>query len=108
MKNSTKSLVPVAALILFGACATGVMAFLVVVATSFGFWGERPFFYFEQYNLPMLSMVLPIAGMLLYGAILFGISGRRKEETTSVVVEGPSNEIINDQGKEAERPLKAA
>jgi hypothetical protein len=108
MKNFTSSLVPVAILVLIGACATAVLGSLVVVLTSLGFGEWIPVLYYWQMNLPVLSVALPIVGMILFAMILFGISGKREEEVKLGVIESCVNQEVIGEGKKEEKAQKAA
>jgi hypothetical protein len=108
MKNITNSLAPFAALVLFGACMASVLGLLVVLMTSFGFGDGLPFLYFQKFSLPALSVSLPIVGMILFAAILLGLSAEREEAVKPTVIEGTANQAVNEEGKGEEHRLKVA
>jgi hypothetical protein len=108
MKKFTNSLVPVAVLVLIGTCATAILGSLVVVLTSFGFGDWIPVLYYWQFNLPLISVALPIFGMILFASILLGISGKRKKEVKPAVIESSLNKEEIGAGKKEEQRQKAA
>ncbi len=73
MKNITNSLMPLAALVLVGTCLVSVFGLLVVLMTSVGFADGLPLFYFQRLNVALISVALPIVGMVLFAAILLGL-----------------------------------
>jgi hypothetical protein len=72
MKNTTNSLMPLAALVLFGTCLVSVFSLLAVLMTSVGFAGGVPLFYYQRLNVAVISVALPIVGMILFTFSLDG------------------------------------
>ena len=58
MKNITNSLMPLAALVLFGTCLVSVFGLLVVLMTSAGFADGVPLFYYQRLNVAVISVAL--------------------------------------------------
>lgn len=108
MKNITNSLAPFTALVLFGTCMVSVFSLLVVLMTSFGFADGVPLFYYQRLNIPIISVALPIVGMILFAAILLGSSGKPADAIESTVIEGATNPSMNEEEKKEEDRLKAA
>ncbi len=79
MKNITNSLMPLAALVLVGTCLVSVFGLLVVLMTSVGFADGLPLFYFQRLNVALISVALPIVGMVLFAAILLGLPRKRRD-----------------------------
>jgi hypothetical protein len=107
MKYNTSPLVPVAAFALIGGCLAGIFGFLVILMTAIGLGGRMPFVYFQEMNLPVISVALPIVGMILFAAILLGLSGQSEETIKPTVVEGATNQSGIEEKKQEHR-LKAA
>jgi hypothetical protein len=99
MKNYINSLVPFAAFALFGACMAGLLGVLVILMTSVGWGHGLPLLYFQKLNIPALSVALPIIGMILFAAILLGISGQSDEVLEPTVIEGATSQL--GSGEEA-------
>jgi len=78
MKDNQKFLVPFAVLVLLVACVTSMFGFLVVVLTALGYGEWIPVLYYWQFNVPLISVVAPIIGMIIIAAILLGISGANR------------------------------
>ena len=76
MKKIANSLMPLAALVLFGTCLVSVFSLLVVLLTSVGFADGVPLFYYQRLNVAVISVALPMVGMILFAAILLGLPGR--------------------------------
>ena len=97
MKNITNSLMPLAVLVLFGTCMVSVFGLLVVLMTSVGFADGVPLFYYQRLSVAVISVALPIAGMILFGAILLGLP-RNPAEAAKPAVIPP---VIEEWKKEA-------
>jgi hypothetical protein len=76
MKKIANSLMLLATLVLFGTCLVTVFDFLVVLMTSVGLANEAPLSYYQGLNIPIISVALPIVGMIFFAAILLGLPGR--------------------------------
>jgi len=76
MKKIANSLMPIAALVLFGTCLVTVFDLMEVLMTSVGLADGGPSSYYQSLNMPIISVALPIVGMILFAAILFGLPGR--------------------------------
>jgi hypothetical protein len=104
MKNYSKNLAPLAVLVLFGACGICALGFVVVVMEAVGFGGGLPFFYFQRLSLPLLSVALPVLGMILFALVLTGISG----ESEKVIAPSAAATAGGDKSEPDEIRLKAA
>ena len=76
MKKIANSLLPIAALVLFGTCLVTVFDLVEVLMTSVGLADGGPSSYYQSLNMPIISVALPIVGMILFAAILLGLPGR--------------------------------
>jgi hypothetical protein len=108
MKKITNTLMPLAALVLFGTCLVGVFSLLVVLMTSAGFADGVPLFYYQRLNIAVISVALPIVGMILFTAILIGLPGKSAEAAKLTVIEGAANLPVSEEGKKEESLAKAA
>src|SRR5215468_10178974 len=99
MKNITNSLMPLAAAVLFGTCLVAVFSLLVVVMTSVGFADGLPLFYYQRLNVAVISVALPIVGMILFAAILLGLPGKSAEAAKPAVIEGVITPPMSEEGK---------
>src|SRR5215813_7097551 len=108
MKNITNSLMPLAALVLFGTCLVGVFSLLVVLMTSVGFADGLPLFYYQRLNVAVISVALPIVGMILFAAILLGLPRKSAEAAKLTVVESAANQPVSEDGNKVENLAKAA
>ena len=88
MKNYSNYLLPLAVFAIFGSCLIGFLGFLVVMMAMVGFGDGLPFAYFQKLSLPILSIALPVVGMILFGAILAWHFGKRAEVEKQSYVEG--------------------
>jgi len=108
MKNITNSLMPLAALALFGTCLVSVFGLLVVLMTSVGFADGLPLFYYQRLNVAVISVALPIVGMILFAAILLGLPREPAEAAKLTIVESAANQPVSEDGKKEEHLAKAA
>jgi hypothetical protein len=69
MKKIANSLILLAALVLFGTCLVTVFDLLVVLMTSVEIANEAPLSYYQSLDIPIISVALPIVGMILFAAI---------------------------------------
>jgi hypothetical protein len=108
MKNVTNSLMPLAVLVLFGTCLVSVFSLVVVLMTSVGFADGLPLAYFQRLNVAVISVALPIAGMILFATILLGLPGKPAEAAKLTVINGGTNLPMIEEGKKEESLAKAA
>ena len=108
MKNITNSLMPLAVLVFFGTCMVSVFGLLVVLMTSVGFADGLPLFYFQRLNVAVISVALPIVGMILFAAIFLGLPRKPVEAVKPAVVEGAITPPMSEEGKKEEHLAKAA
>jgi|SRR5215475_6395817 len=107
MKNITNSLAPLAVLVLLGTCLVSVFGFLVVLVTSVGFGDGLPLVYYQRLYVPVISVALPVIGMILFAVILLGTSGASAKATKSTAIEGAIDPSMKEEWKKKERRLKA-
>jgi hypothetical protein len=107
MKKIMNALMPMAALVLFGTCLVSVFGLLVVLMTSVGFADGLPLFYYQSLNIAVISVGLPIVGMILFAAILLGLPRKSAEAAKLTVIEGAENPPMNEEVKK-EAPLAKA
>ena len=108
MKKIANSLMPLAALVLFGTCLVTVCGLLVVLMTSVGFADGEPLSYYQRLNIPIISVALPIVGMILFAAILLGLPRKSAEAVRLTIIEGTANLPVSEEGKKEESLAKAA
>ena len=108
MKKIANSLMPLAALVLFGTCLVSVLGLLVVLMTSGGFADGLPLFYYQRLNVAVISVALPIVGMILFAAILIGLTRKSAEDAELTVIEGAATLPVSEEGKKEEHLAKAA
>lgn len=77
-KDPTLALFPALACLL-GACMTGGLALIVVIIDAFVPTAKMPFFYIEYLNIPILSIALPVIGMLILAPITLRMAFSREE-----------------------------
>jgi hypothetical protein len=108
MKKVANSLLPLAALVLFGTCLVTGFDLLVVLMTSVGIANEAPSSYYQTLDIPIISVTLPIVGMILFAAILLGLPGKPSDTVESTTAERGMYSSMNKEGKKDKRRLKAA
>jgi hypothetical protein len=108
MKKIANSLMPLAALVLFGTCLVTVFDLLVVLMTSAGVANEAPLSYYQGLNIPIISVALPIVGMILFAAILLGLPGKPADAVESTATKRDIYRTMNEEEKKDKRRLKAA
>lgn len=106
MKNYTNFLVPLALSILIVAGTPSTLGFLVIVLTSFGYRDWLPVLYYWQFDLPLISVILPIVGMIIIAVILLAISISGYQAAKPAEVEGIEKAI--GKGEEGDNRLKTA
>jgi|SRR5262245_14602117 len=108
MKNITNSLMPLAAFVLFGSCLISVFSLLMLLMMSFGFADALPIVFYRRLNVPLLSVALPMVGMILFTAILLVLLRKPAEAIESTVIGGPSNPPMSNEEKKDEHLVEAA
>jgi hypothetical protein len=108
MKNVTNSLLPLAVLVLFGTCLVSVFGLLVVLMTSAGFADGVPWLYYQRLNVAVISVALPMVGMILFAAIMIRHPRKPAEAAKLTVIEFATNLSIIEEGKKEESLAKAA
>jgi TRAP-type C4-dicarboxylate transport system permease small subunit len=100
MKKIANSLMPFAAIVLVAVCLISVFSLLVVSLESVGLAGGVPWSYYQRLNIGLISVALPVVGMILFGMILLGL---REKAAKADIIEMPKS-----QEKKEEDRLKAA
>jgi hypothetical protein len=108
MKKIANSLLPLAVLVLFGICLVTAFCLLVVLMTSAGIGNDVPSSYYQGLKMPIISVALPIVGMILFAAILFGLPGKSADAVKSTATERDIYPTMNEEEKKDKRRLKAA
>src|SRR5215471_8894540 len=108
MKKIANSLMPIAALVLFGTCLVTVFDLMEVLMTSVGLSDGGPSSYYQSLNIPIISVALPIVGMILFAAILLGLPGRSADAVRSTATKRDIYPTINEEKKKDKRRLNAA
>jgi hypothetical protein len=108
MKKITNSLMPLAVLVFFGTCLVSVFGLLVVLMTSVGFADGLPLFYYQRLNVAVISVALPMVGMILFTAILLGLPRKSADAAKPAVIEGAENPPMIEEGKKEVPLAKAA
>jgi phosphate/sulfate permease len=75
----------------------------VVSLASVGFAEGVPWSYYQRLNIGLISVVLPIVGMILFAVILYGLREKTAVAAKSAVIEMP----MSGEKKEEDK-LKAA
>jgi hypothetical protein len=83
MKKIANSLMPIAALVLFGTCLVTAFDLVEVLMTSVGLAESGPSSYYQSLDIPIISVALPIVGMILFAAILLGLPGKPADAVES-------------------------
>lgn len=96
MKNFANALTPLAAAAFIGACMVSGLALLVTMMASVGFADGLPWAYFLRLHLPALSIALPVAGMILFGAILLANSVRNAEVARPAAVDVEKSSPVHE------------
>jgi hypothetical protein len=76
MKKIANSLMLLAGLVLLGTCLVTVFDLVEVLMTSVGLSDGGPSSYYQSLDIPIISVALPIVGIILFAAILLGLPGR--------------------------------
>ena len=108
MKKIAQSLLPLAALVLIGTCLVTVFDLLVILMTSVGLANEAPSSYYQIMDIPIISVTLPIVGMILFAAILLGLPGKPADAVEPAYTKRGMYPSMNKEGKKDKRRLKAA
>jgi hypothetical protein len=108
MKKIANSLMPLAALAFFGTCLVSVFGLLVVLMTSVGFADGLPLFYYQRLNVAVISVAIPLVGMILFTAVLLGLPRKSAEAANLTVIEGAENPPVIEEGKMEAHLAKAA
>lgn len=108
MKKIANSLMPLAALVLFGTCVVTVFGFLVVLTRSVGIANEEPLSYYQGLDMPIISVALPIVGMILFAAILLGLPGKPADDVELTATEREIYPTMDEEEKRDKRRFRAA
>ncbi|HEU0173378.1 MAG TPA: hypothetical protein VFV58_03890 [Blastocatellia bacterium] len=94
MKKIANSLMKLAALVLFGACLVTVFDLLVVLMASVGFADWAPVYYYQRLNIPLISVALPIVGMILFAAFLLLLPSKPADAVVLNTQSSPPSSIF--------------
>jgi|SRR5215475_11379152 len=108
MKKFAKSLIPLAVLVLFGACLLSCISLLVVFLTSVGFADQVPWSYYEKLNIGVISVVAPAVGMMFFWLILLGLREKTVEDVKPAIIESDVILPASEEERREERLPKAA
>ena len=73
-----------------------------------GFAKGLPLVYFQRLDVAVISVALPMVGMILFAAILLGLSRKPAEAAKPAVIEGAINPLTSEEGKKEVSLAKAA
>jgi hypothetical protein len=76
--------------------------------TSVGFADGVPLFYYNRLNVAVISVALPMVGMILFATILLGLPRKSAEAAKPAVIEGAQNTPMSEEGKKEVSLAKAA
>jgi len=79
MRKITNFLMPLAVLVFFGACMLSVFCLFAVSISMFGMQNELPLMFYRRMNIPLISVSIPLMGIILFAAILLGLPGKTIE-----------------------------
>jgi hypothetical protein len=108
MKKIANSLMPLTVLVFFGTCLVSVFGLLVILMTSVGFANGLPLVYFQRLDVAVISVALPMVGMIIFAAILLGLPRKPVEAAKPAVIEGAINPPMSEEGKKEVPLAKAA
>ncbi|HEY6402408.1 MAG TPA: hypothetical protein VI479_13420 [Blastocatellia bacterium] len=100
MNKIANFLMPFAAIVLVVTCLVSIFSLFVVVDTSIGLANGVPWGYYQKLNIGAISVALPVAGMILFGVIFYGL---REKTAIPKTIDLP----LKDEEKKEER-FKAA
>src|SRR5262245_25014728 len=107
MNKIVNVLMPLAAVVFIGTCLVSVFGLLVILMTSVGFADGAPLFYYHRLNVAVISVALPMVGMILFAAILLGLPRKSAEAAEPAVIDCVENPPMSEEGKK-EAPLAKA
>jgi cytosine/uracil/thiamine/allantoin permease len=102
MKQIANFLMPFAAIVLVVTCLISIFSLFVVVDTSVGLANGVPWGYYQRLNIGVISVALPVVGMILFGVIFYGLREKTVKAAKPAVIETLHKE------KKEEDQLKAA
>ena len=107
MKNYSifSSLAGLASLV--GSCAISGLTLMIVVAGTLVPGLRLPFSYYEALNLPALSVLLPVAGMLVLAPFTFYLAFKRETPATTNEITEVAKPVTKEE-KPEDHFLKAA
>jgi hypothetical protein len=108
MKKIANSLMPFAAIVLVATCLISVFSLLVVSLESVGLAGGVPWGYYQRLNIGLISVALPVVGMLLFAVILLGLRGTAAEAAKPAVIESAIKLPMMERETEENRAKAAA
>jgi hypothetical protein len=108
MKKIANFLMPFAAIVLVATCLISFFSLLVISMESIGLAGGVPWSYYQRLNIGLISVALPVVGMLLFAVILLGLRGKDAEAAKPAVIEGAIKLPMMERKKEENRVKAAA
>lgn len=108
MKKYAIFFLPVAAICLVGSLTIGGAVILVTVLTAGDVASGLPMKYFEFLSMPILSVVLPVIGMVFLLIGLPGILARRDATKEVKIIELAAKSAPSMQNQPSDHHLKAA
>lgn len=108
MKKYLIFLFPVGAIFFAFSLLVGGATMLVTVLTGGHIGGDLPMQYFEFLNFPILSIVLPVLGMVFMLISLPGILAQRDGAKETTVIELTTKTATASRNASTDHQLKAA
>jgi hypothetical protein len=102
MNEYSKLSLTLAALCGLGSCLIGLSALLVIMIAGIDSSPGEPFYYYQEYHFPLLSVLLPVLGMLLFAAVLL-INKRDKEVLTLDELHKEVSHVVLKENVQEER-----
>src|SRR5262245_26706094 len=102
MKKIANFLMPFAAIVLVVTCLISLFSLFVVVDTSVGLANGVPWDYYQRLNIGVISVALPVVGIILFGVIFYGLREKTVKAAKPAVIE-----TLHKEEKEEDQ-LKAA
>ena len=108
MKKITNFLTPLAVLAFVGSCLVSIFCLLVVSVRLFGTEDEMPLIFYRSMNISVFSVAIPLAGIILFAAILLGLTGKATAAIKPTIFESAANRSVGLAVKKEKSLNKAA
>jgi len=108
MKKITNFLTPLAVLVFVGSCLLSIFCLLVVSVRLFGTEDEMPLIFYRSMDIPVVSVAIPLVGIMLFAAILLGLRGKATEAIKPTIIERAATRSASVALKNEESLNKAA